>query len=261
MRRSRFFVDPSNVDLTKQTISIKDANQIRQILTVLRLRVGDGLDLLDGTGMIYPSVISSSTAIKGKIRSGDQLICKFELPSAASGEARIPLIVALPVLRGTRFEWALEKLTELGVAQIIPIIVERSVVAYDSDQSLSAAKFDRWHSIIREAAEQSERALIPNVVSPEKFTAFVKRPELVQAAKFIGAERADAPSIDDALDSALGAKSICIAIGAEGGFTEEEIGLSFTHGFASISLGKRILRAETAAVYAASVVVSRLDKY
>ena len=261
MRRSRFFVDPSNVDLKKQTISIKDANQIRQILTVLRLRVGDGIDLLDGTGMIYPSIIISSTAIKGKIRSSDQLICKFELPSAGSGESIIRLIVALPVLRGTRFEWALEKLTELGVSQIIPIILERSVVAYDTDQSLSCTKFERWHSIIREAAEQSERALIPNVVSPEKFTAFVKRPELVQASKFIGAERADAPSINDALDSALGAKSICIAIGAEGGFTEEEIGLSFTHGFASISLGKRILRAETAAVYAASVVVSRLDKY
>jgi 16S rRNA (uracil1498-N3)-methyltransferase len=260
MRRSRFFVDPSNVDLTSQTISITEPNQIKQILTVLRLRVGDTIDILDGIGNIYPSVISTSTAVKGKIRSGDRLSCKFESSSAASGESRVRFIVALPILRNTRFEWALEKLTELGVAEIVPIILERSVVAYDSDQDLSATKFERWHSIVREAAEQSERALIPNVVSPEKFAAFVKRRELSEMSKFIGAERADAPSINDALDSADGANNICIAIGAEGGFTESEFALSFTHGFRPISLGQRILRAETAAVYAASVVVSRLDK-
>ena len=154
----------------------------------------------------------------------------------------------------------MEKLTELGVAEIVPIILERSVVSYDGEENLSATKFQRWHSIVREASEQSERALIPNVVSPEKFSAFVKRQELVAMTKFIGAERAAAQPINDALSSTSGAKNICIAIGAEGGFTDEEFALSFTHGFAPISLGKRILRAETAAVYAASVLISRLDK-
>jgi 16S rRNA (uracil1498-N3)-methyltransferase len=260
MRRSRFFVDPTNVDLTNKTISIDDPNQIRQILTVLRLRIGDQLDVLDGKGSIYPCTISTSTAQKGKIRPDDRLVCNFEAASAAGGEASIRLTIALPVLRGTRFEWALEKLTELGVAEIVPIILERSVVSYDGEENLSATKFQRWHSIVREASEQSERALIPNVVSPEKFSSFVKRQELVAATKFIGAERADAQPINDALGTTSGAKNICIAIGAEGGFTDEEFALSFTHGFAPISLGKRILRAETAAVYAASVLVSRLDK-
>lgn len=260
MRRSRFFVDPSNVDLTNKTVSIDDPNQIRQILTVLRLRIGDELDILDGKGSIYSCKIASTTAVKGKIRSNDRLVCSFESAAAAGGEAAIRLTVALPVLRGTRFEWALEKLTELGVAEIVPILLERSVITYDAEENLSATKFQRWQSIVREASEQSERALIPNVVSPEKFSLFVKRQELVAATKFIGAERAEAQPINDALSSTSGAKNICIAIGAEGGFTDEEFALSFAHGFAPISLGKRILRAETAALYAASVLISRLDK-
>lgn len=78
MRRSRFFVAPDAVDDRLQTVRITDVNQIRQIVTVLRLRVGDALDILDGKGTIYRSIISSSTAVKGKIRKDDQIICKFE---------------------------------------------------------------------------------------------------------------------------------------------------------------------------------------
>jgi len=260
MRRSRFFVEPSCIDQENKTIRIADANQIRQIVTVLRLRPGDALDVLDGKGNIYPCTLQSSSASKGKIRAGDQIICQFESASPAGGEASVRFSVALPVLRSARFEWALEKLTELGAAEIIPIILDRSVITYDAEEKLSATKFQRWHSIVREASEQSERALIPDVVSPEKFSDFVKRQELVAATKFIGAERADAQPINDAISSTSGTKNICIAIGAEGGFTDEEFALSFTHGFTPISLGKRILRAETAAVYAASVLVSRLDK-
>jgi 16S rRNA (uracil1498-N3)-methyltransferase len=265
MRRSRFFVDHNSVDQTNKSIRLEDANQIRQILTVLRLRVGDELDILDGKGNIYQCRIASSTAARGKVRNGDELICQFEIALPAGGEADFRLTVALPVLRSARFEWALEKLTELGAAQIIPIILDRSVITYDGEENLSvsnlsATKFQRWQAIVREASEQSERALIPDVVVPEKFSTFVKRQELVAATKFIGAERADAQPINDAVDSTSGAKNICIAIGAEGGFTDEEFALSFTHGFKPISLGKRILRAETAAVFAASVLVSRLDK-
>lgn len=265
MRRSRFFVDQSSIDQANRTIRLEDANQIRQILTVLRLRVGDELDILDGMGNIYQCAIASSTASRGKTRSGDAIVCQFETAAQAGGEADYQLTVALPVLRSTRFEWALEKLTELGAARIIPIILDRSVITYDGDENLSASnlsatKFQRWRSIVREASEQSERALIPDVVSPEKFSNFVKRQELVAATKFIGAERADAQPINDAVSSTSGAKNICIAVGAEGGFTDEEFALSFAHGFKPISLGKRILRAETAAVFAASVLVSRLDK-
>lgn len=260
MRRSRFFVDPSSIDQSNKTIRIEDVNQIRQILTVLRLRVGDEVDLLDGEGNIYPSRIASVPSARGKVRNGDELVCHYESASIAGGEASVRIMVALPVLRSARFEWALEKLTELGVSEIIPILLERSVITYDGEENLSATKFQRWHSIVREASEQSERALIPNVVYPEKFSNFVKRQDLVAATKFIGAERADAQPINDAVSTTSGDKNICIAIGAEGGFTEEEFALSFAHGFSPISLGKRILRAETAAVYSASVLVSRLDK-
>lgn len=259
MRRSRFFVDPSLIDRLTQTVVIEDQGQIKQILTVLRLREGDELDLLDGRGELYPCKINSLVSGRGK-SSANKIICSFESHSPALTEATTALTVAVPVLRGTRFEWALEKLTEIGVARIVPIILERSVITYDGEKNISASKFQRWKSIVREAAEQSERALIPDVVSPENFASFVKRQELVSATKFIGAERADAQPINNAVDTISGAQNICIAIGAEGGFTDEEFALSFTHGFRPISLGKRILRAETAAVYSAAILVSRLDK-
>lgn len=260
MRRSRFFVAPENVDQTNQSISITDFNQVRQILTVLRLRVGDKIDLLDGKGQIYSCEISSSTGSKGKIRKDDQIVCAIKSAEKAGGESSVKITIALPVLRNTRFEWALEKLTELGVSQVVPIILDRSVVTYDGEETLSATKFERWKSIVKESSEQSERALIPNVVAPIKFADYVKSPSLASTTKFIGAERADAQPLIDAADNTNGCENICIAIGAEGGFTEEEFALSFAHGFAPISLGKRILRAETAALYAASVLVSRLDK-
>ncbi len=259
MRLSRFFVEPACVDRKAGTIAIKNSQQIRQITQVLRLRSGDRIDILDGTGFIYNCRLNSFTTSKS--RHPAELICSIDAQSPASGESAFQLVVALPVLRANRFEWAIEKLTELGATWIVPLQVERSVVVYDSaKEAFSPAKLERWQAIAREAAEQCERALIPNVVKPEDFDRFVKRSELIDAAKFIGAERADATALIDAIDSAGGAKTICIAVGAEGGFTEAEIGLSFTHGFRPVSLGQRILRAETAAVYAASVVVSRLDK-
>lgn len=258
MRISRFFVDPKSVDRASGTITLTDAQQLRQIISVLRLVEGDRLDILDGSGAIFQCRLI--TASKTTSHQSGVIVCAIGSQEVASGEPSFDLVVALPVLRAARFEWAIEKLTELGVRTIVPITVDRSVVVYQSDHSFSANKFTRWQTIVREAAEQCQRALIPDVVKPESFSSFVKRTEFEDAAKFIGAVRLDAPAFDHAIDSTGGAKTICIAIGAEGGFTEEEIGLSFAHGYTPVSLGKRILRAETAALYAASVAVSRLDK-
>ena len=97
------------------------------------------------------------------------------------------LVVALPLLRAARFEWAIEKLTELGVKTIVPINVERSVVVYESDQLFSANKFSRWQTIVREAAEQCQRALIPDVVKPESFVTFVKRNEFLDGRRNLSA--------------------------------------------------------------------------
>jgi 16S rRNA (uracil1498-N3)-methyltransferase len=98
------------------------------------------------------------------------------------------------------------------------------------------------------------------VVNPQNFADFVKMDFGVSPVKLISAERKDASLLSEALESAVNTKTICIAVGAEGGFTEAEFALSFAHGFKPVGLGKRILRAETAAIYSASIVASRLDR-
>jgi len=262
MQIARLFVEPLSIDEAGQTVSLTGAAQIKQIRAVLRLREGDRLDLLDGKGKIYRCRLRHFQQESGRRANVSALICQIEAIEAATGEPAIKLTVALPLLRHNRFEWALEKLTEVGATTIVPIVLERTVVqlpgADKTDGNLSN-KRQRWVAIAREAAQQCERALIPDVVSPQKFADFVKTYGNGAAAKFIAAERTLAPPLVDVSDN-ISDTSICIAIGAEGGFTEEEIALSFTHGFAPVSLGKRILRAETAALYAATILLCRLDR-
>jgi 16S rRNA (uracil1498-N3)-methyltransferase len=259
---ARFFVEPLSIDEQRQTIALTGAAQIKQIRSVLRLREGDRLDLLDGQGKIYRCQLGPFADESGRRPNLAKLTCLIESIEVARGEPSINLTVALPLLRHNRFEWALEKLTEIGATTIVPIVLERTVVQLggaDKTQAQLSNKMERWVAIAREAAEQCERALIPNVVSPQKFADFVKNFAGGAVAKFIAAERTIAPPLVDVSDN-ISDTSICIAIGAEGGFTDEEIALSFTHGFAAVSLGKRILRAETAALYAATILLSRLDR-
>ena len=262
MQIARFFVDPLSIDEPQQTISLTCAAQIKQIRAVLRLREGDRLDLLDGLGKVYRCRLGPYREESGRRRQACQLICRIEAVDVAAGEPATKLTVALPLLRHNRFEWALEKLTEIGATTIVPIMLDRTVVQPDLNENRrekSSDKLERWSAIAREAAEQCERALIPDVVRPEKFADFVKNSDRLTGVKLIAVERTLAPPLVDASDN-ISDTSICIAIGAEGGFTEAEIALSFTHGFAAVSLGNRILRAETAALYAATILLSRLDR-
>lgn len=260
MQIARFFIEPAAVDKSSGTITLSAPQQIKQIRAVLRLRVGDRIDLLDGTGLIYRCVIDRFDG-DGSRRSPSSVICRVEATEQATGEPSVNLMVALPLLRNNRFEWALEKLTEIGATQIAPIILSRTVVQMSeaSDGAKVESRMERWQAIAREAAEQCERAVIPDVVRPQSFADFVKKAKDSHPVKLISTERSTASSLVDIADNISSAKLICIAIGAEGGFTEEEIALSFAHGFEPVSLGRRILRAETAALYSATILLSRLD--
>ena len=160
-----------------------------------------------------------------------------ELPSQAPS---FSLTLLLAVAKFDRFEWALEKATELGVAAIVPLAASRSEKAL-----LKAApkRAERWKKILLEAAQQSRRARIPSLeglTKPE--SAFVERKE---ALRLLLSERAEAPSLRRVLPGMYSKRGV-LAVGPEGGWTEEEVAAAQKAGFEEVSLGKLILRTETA---------------
>ena len=277
----RFFVPAKTIDRQNKRVSYSDGPIAKQISKVLRLQSGDALDFLDGTGAIYHCQLESC--------SKETIIASIQSTIEANNKSALRINVALPPLKSGRFEWALEKLTELGVTQIIPILVERSVVKPNqhesqlrekkdqldlstfSERSLSAnapeelsGKLARWQSIVKEAAEQCERTVLPQLVSPISFASFLQAEQNARpnSVRFICAERSTGHSFAESLCNQLSGRServedITIAIGAEGGFTEHELTTAIAAGFAPVSLGKLILRAETAAIYALAIVASQ----
>src|SRR4051812_22936166 len=117
MRAQRFFTSKHNIDRASGTVSLNEPGLISQIRNVLRLRTGDTVLILDGEGMLYRCRLSRLE------KNG--VMAEIEATEAAGGEPRAKLTVAVPLLRSGRFEWALEKLTELGASKVIPTVCER----------------------------------------------------------------------------------------------------------------------------------------
>ncbi len=245
MNLHRFFLAADSIDLAGGKIMITDRSLVSQIKNVLRLKRGDQIIALDGQGKLYWCSLAD---LAGK--SIEATIIKQD---AASGDPVVAVTVALPLLRGGRFEWSLEKQTELGVTTVIPLICQRSVVKPDD----FGTKLARWQSIMRESAEQCERASIPTITKPTQFSqlmAELSTGSIAADARLICAERREAPRSSCLLNnlraSLLPPQSVFIAIGPEGGFTPEEIELAIACGVTPVTLGPRIMRSETAAILA-----------
>jgi 16S rRNA (uracil1498-N3)-methyltransferase len=245
-----------------QDLEITSTAVVNQLKNVLRLRPGDQLQILNGQRLLFDCRVVDLSA-KGGARV--RVESRHQLP-----ESSVRVSVALAVLKGERFDWALQKLTELGVSEIVPVLTTRSVVKLETGAAKStAAKVARWKAIVREAAEQSERATIPDVVAPRTFGQWMH--DLGHGGAggigFICAERISTTLLGDILlgmvadqTGATTGKTITLFVGPEGGFTPEEIELAQKQGLKPVSLGPRILRSETAAIYALAQVIWCLEK-
>jgi 16S rRNA (uracil1498-N3)-methyltransferase len=229
MRLHRFFVN-HNLDDKKEVV-VKDSELYNQLKNVFRFTVGGQVILLDGSGYEYHSVISSF----GFGETSFSIISKRQSKSVPDRE--LHLICSL--IKKNKFEWILEKGTELGVSRFIPVLTQRS-----EKKSLN---MERMQKILKEATEQSERATIPilenvsdleNVLSREiPLLAFDPKGE-----SFVAKHAANY--------SPLG-----ILIGPEGGWTERELFLFKKNKIPIYSLGKAVLKAETAALAVASLIL------
>jgi len=253
MAQPRFFLPAEAIDPASGVALLADPRIVNQIRRVLRLKAGDGIVVLDGRGQVYRCVLTSlgAAAVKAEVVG-----CE---PAAAEPAARI--VVGLPLLKGDRFEWAIQKLTELGAAEIVPLTSERTVV-----KGASQSRLPRWQMIAQEAAEQCERAAIPHIVSPVPLENLVTGPDTMSAfdLALLCAERRKAPLLQTLLHSQCRAeghgKNIFVAVGPEGGFSDREVAMAQGSGMTAVSLGPRILRAETAAIYALSLLVGWLEE-
>ena len=171
--------------------------------------------------------------------------------------ARPRILIGQAVLKGDRMDWAVQKATELGAAAIVPLVSEQTVVR--PKHMRVNAQQERWQRIAVEAAQQSERWDIPTVSIPISAMEFFATPD-IGTLKLILSEREAGQSLGLVPLPSSATHSVALAVGPEGGWRDEELTRADANGFLPVTLGARILRAETAALAAISVVQSRLGE-
>jgi 16S rRNA (uracil1498-N3)-methyltransferase len=167
------------------------------------------------------------------------------------------LLIGQSILKGERMDWAIQKATELGAAGIVPLVSAQTIVR--PKQGRAGSQQERWQRIALEAAQQSERWDVPAVGTPRSAAEFFSTPDLA-GLKLILSEREAGQSLRAIALPSSPAETIALAIGPEGGWRNEELAGARAHGFLPVTLGTRILRAETAVVAALSVIQSRLGE-
>jgi 16S rRNA (uracil1498-N3)-methyltransferase len=219
---------------------------------VLRLQQGDRFIAMDGQGQSWlAQLVGGSSDVQWYATCLEPISVTTELPIA------ITLIAALP--KGTAFDEVVRQATEVGVTSIAPVISDRTLL-HPSPQ-----KLERWRRIAQEAAEQSERQIVPTILEPVPLAAILQTMPILtnQAmAHYICVTRQAAPHLLHCLMEwqEMGRpESVAIAIGPEGGWTAAEVGRAIASGYQAVSLGSRILRAVTAPIVALSLIAASCD--
>lgn len=222
--------------------------QASHLIRVLRAQPGMEFDIVAGD-RVWHAVIAGI--------SGDAV--RFNLVAEIESDPALPITLLLSIFKFDRMEWTIEKATELGVNRIIPMVARRS------EKHLAQAaqnRNERWRKIAREAAKQSRRSDIPVIEDPIPLKTAARREG--EAVKLLLAEQERTTTLRAALEEALqtaddGFPEIRLATGPEGGWTAEEEALFDDEGWKAVSLGPRILRAETAAITALAVAAAMLE--
>jgi 16S rRNA (uracil1498-N3)-methyltransferase len=210
------------------------------LFRVLRAKAGQQFDVA-ANGILHHGTIVQAAM--------DQV--EFELGAEVASTALPHVTVYLSIFKFDRLEWALEKLTELGVSSIRPVIAERTELHL---AKAAAKRVERWRKLAREAAQQARRIAPPEVRDP---VALKKAVLEEQGSRIVLAEAEEQTSIKAALDGCT--PPLALAFGPEGGWSDAEMELFKASGWKSASLGHTILRAETAAIAATAVALAELQ--
>jgi len=211
------------------------------LIRVLRARVGQEFDIATG-----------QTVRLGRVTSMSEGRVEFELGEELSPGATIALTLLLAVFKFDRMEWAIEKCSELGVSEIVPVISRRTDAHL---ASASGKRTERWRRIAQQAAEQSRRAGPPVIADPVNLSEVMG---FKADLRIVLAEAEQQAVLRDVLISANPEQALLLAVGPEGGWTDDELLQFKKAGWIFASLGSTILRAETAAIVATAIAVSEL---
>jgi 16S rRNA (uracil1498-N3)-methyltransferase len=248
MSTNRFFVPPEWIDARQVTLVEGTAHQIRN---VLRMSAGERIIVLDDSGWEREVELTrvAQNVVMGRVIE----------ERLAPGEPRTKISLYQGVLKAQKFEWVLQKGTELGLIEFIPVVCERSVVGDLEDVD---RKLGRWGRIIREAAEQSRRGRLPVLRPTMLFSQGCQRAKRSGGLSLVPWEGEKASSLKSVLTGGEEGEDrpfgISIFIGPEGGLTEEEIETARRYDVGPVGLGPRILRAETAGLVTASAILYEL---
>lgn len=218
----------------------------RYLLYVLRMAVGDELEVFDGLGGRFPARLVQATADDAVLELGERI------PDEEGG---VSISIAPALIKNDRLDWVVEKATELGAAAILPWEGKNCIVHLDAKKGQE--RQERWRKIAASAARQCGRASIPDIEAPGKLERLVaqsvEKGELCVVLYERESSRSFSALVKEA--EATPTRPILVVTGPEGGFTEEEIRQCVEKGAVTATIGRRILRAETAPI--ASIAAAR----
>lgn len=250
MRLTRVYLDAPLGAGARVTLA---GGAARHVTRVLRLRPGLPLTLFNGEGGEYDATIEAL--------EGEKVVVGVGEARAVERESPLDLTLAQGVSRGERMDLVVQKATELGASTIVPVLTERSVVRLGEPEG--RRKVEHWRAIVIAACEQSGRNRLPQLVPPIAIADFLRSPQSARPAA--GGEGAGgvtrlllSPAARAPLDEVpRRGDALTVLIGPEGGLSEAEVEAALDAGFTAVSLGPRVLRTETAAIAALTLLQRR----
>lgn len=245
----RFFVEPYQIEETSHRIHITGGD-VNHIKNVLRMEKGEELWISGGEEKEYFCIIEEI--------SENEILCHIQYAQIPSYElpGKIVLFQCLP--KGDKMEWIIQKAVELGVSEIVPVASKRCVVRLDEKKA--EKKVQRWQQIAEGAAKQSKRMKIPRIHSVIRFQDALILWENLDVKLFPYELAEGMAKTREAFAKIQRGNTIGVFIGPEGGFEEEEADAALSKGAQVITLGKRILRTETAGLAVLSVLMFQLEE-
>ena len=230
MTRRRFYAPPSA--FADQTVTLA-ADEARHLRDVLRLKPGDEVYVFNGLGREFRCSVSNARRDSAELRIESEV-------EAAKPESQLQLILCVALLKGEKFDLVVQKATELGVTRVVPVITRYADI-HLRDEADGTKRVARWQRIALEAAKQSGRAFVPEISMPVVFEAVLANTN--DGGRLMFSERGGGT-----LSSLAPSQSVTALVGSEGGWSDEELEQARAQNFHIITLGGRILRAETAAI-------------
>jgi len=246
MTRRRFYAPPEAFSVDRKSATLS-AEETRHLRNVLRLKAGAEIFVFDGAGREFRCQVQTIARDATDVKVTEQVV-------AAQPESSLNLTLAVALLKGEKFDLVIQKATELGVTRIVPVIASRADVKLSSEKD-SERKMVRWQRIALEATKQCGRAALTTIERPATFERLI---ESSHKNSLIFAEREGNSLATTLGEIQMSGATVTAVVGPEGGWNDDEIEQARNAGWQIVTLGGRILRAETAAIVIATLLQHRL---